>query len=183
LGLEEKTIVVFTSDNGGKDRVTSNAPLRGAKHNLYEGGIRVPCIIKWPLKIKSGSQVDVPLISDDFYPTLLDLTGFSLLPDQHMDGISFKNILTGESKKVDREALYWHYPHGVFQGAVRSGDYKLIYHYKTGEAALFNLAEDIGESWDIGTEETETIQKMKKMLSKWLDQSHARFPSSEVIMP
>jgi len=183
LGLEENTIVVFTSDNGGKGRVTSNAPLRGAKHDLYEGGIRVPTIIRWLGKIKAGVVSNAPLISDDFYPTLLDAAGLPLEPEQHLDGISFKKILIREAKNIDREALYWHYPHGVFQGAVRWGDYKLMYHYRTGETALYNLADDLSESKDISSAETGKTKKMTKMLKKWLKKTQARFPEEGVVLP
>lgn len=183
LGLRDNTIVVFTSDNGGKGSVTSNAPLRGAKHNLYEGGIRVPTIIRWPGKVKADSVSTVPLISHDFYPTLLDLADLPLLPEQHRDGISFKKILTGEARQTSREALYWHYPHGVFQGAVRWEDYKLVYHYQTGEAALYNLADDFGENNDISSIESKKTRKMTKMLKKWLSETQARFPKEGINLP
>ncbi len=183
LGIKQNTIVVYTSDNGGKGNVTSNFPLKGAKHNLYEGGIRVPLIIRWPGKIPSGKVCGKPLISNDFYPTILDLAQIPLIPEQHMDGISFKKLLTGEGKIKKREALYWHYPHGVFQGAIRMGDYKLIYNYKTGEAELYNLVKDPGENTDISKDNEEQLQRMKKMLREWLADNSARFPAEDIIMP
>lgn len=183
LGIRENTIVVFTSDNGGKHSVTSNAPLRGAKHNLYEGGIRVPLIVRWPGYVDPNSTYNEPLISNDFYPTLLDLVNLNLIPEQHVDGVSFKSVLFGNPNPVPREALCWHYPHGVFQGAVRMGNYKLIFHYKTGEVELFDLSNDISESNDISNSNQEIVDKLRNMLKKWLEDNNARFPDSGVVMP
>ena len=184
LGLKENTIVVFTSDNGGKGTVTSNAPLRGAKQDLYEGGIRIPFIVSWPGKIKAGSQSNFPLSLTDCYPTLLDLAGLPLEPKQHIDGMSFKDILTGAKSKLNREALYWHFPHNLFfQGVVRLNDYKLVYQYKTGATELFDLSKDMGERNDISTQEPELVNRMKKMLRLWLVETNAKFPKQGIIMP
>jgi arylsulfatase A-like enzyme len=183
LGLTEKTIVIFTSDNGGKHTATSNAPLRGAKHNLYEGGIRVPFIVKWPGKIKAGSVSNTPLYFVDCYPTFLDLAGLPLESSQHLDGLSFKPVLTGKSKDVNRNALYWHYPHGVFQGAVRWNDFKLVYHYKTGQSEVYDLSKDIGEQNDLSKKDLELTSKMKIMLRDWLKETGAKFPKTGMIMP
>jgi len=120
-GLGENTIVVWTSDNGGKGSVTSNLPLRGMKHNLYEGGIRVPTIVRWPGKITAGSRSSTPLISTDFYPTLLELTGCPPRPSQHLGGVSFKPVLMGSDDFFERGPLYWHYPHSRNEGAIREG--------------------------------------------------------------
>jgi arylsulfatase A-like enzyme len=183
LGLRENTIIVFTSDNGGKHSVTSNAPLRGAKHNLYEGGIRVPTIIRYPYKIASGSRSDLPLISDDFYPTLLDLAGLPLEKPQHVDGHSFRNVLVNGSAKSVHQALFWHYPHGRFEGAVRWKNYKLIYEYKTGKSELYDLSLDLSEHNDLAQQQVKTVNKMKKMLGRWLTKSGARFPETGIIRP
>ena len=183
LGLRENTIIVFTSDNGGKHSVTSNAPLRGAKHNLYEGGIRVPTIIRYPYKIASGSRSDLPLISDDFYPTLLDLAGLPLEKPQHVDGHSFRNVLVNGSAKSVHQALFWHYPHGRFEGAVRWKNYKLIYEYKTGKSELYDLSLDLSEHNDLAQQQVKTVNKMKKMLRRWLTKSGARFPETGIIRP
>lgn len=182
LGLRENTIVIFTSDNGGKHNVTSNAPLRGAKHNLYEGGIRVPFIVKWPGKIKAGSVSNTPLYFVDCYPTLLDLAGLPLEHSQHLDGLSFKTVLTGERRDVKRNTLYWHYPHGVFQGAVRWNDYKLVYHYQTGKSELFDLSKDIGENNDLSSKNPDLTSKMKIMLRDWLKETGAKFPKTGMVM-
>jgi arylsulfatase A-like enzyme len=126
MGLDDNTVLIFTSDNGGKGSVTSNLPLKGMKHNLDEGGIRVPTIVRWTGKIEAGSVCDIPLITNDLYPTFMDLAHASSMPEQHMDGISFKDVLLGGSEGVEREAIYWHYPHSRMEGAVRKGDFKLI---------------------------------------------------------
>jgi arylsulfatase A-like enzyme len=175
LGLANGTIIVFTSDNGGKGSVTSNLPLRGMKHNLYEGGIRVPLIVCWPGRIENGSRCARPLISNDFYPTLLELAGLPREPRQHVDAVSFKPILLGESDDIRREALYWHYPHSRNEGAVRLGDHKLIYRYRTGTAELYNLAEDIGETRDLSVDYPELTQQMTQMLRSWHQDVGAQF--------
>lgn len=159
------------------------APLRGAKHDLYEGGIRVPLIVRWPGKIRPRSRSDWPLISDDFYPTLLDLAGLPLRPEQHIDGRSFKPILLEESSTINRDALFWHYPHGVFQGAVRQGNMKLVYHYQTGKAELFDLEKDPGERNDISESNSDIVIQMKAMLREWLKETNARFPEEGVVLP
>jgi len=115
-GLDKNTIIIFMSDNGGlstsrgKGCPTSNLPLRAGKGWVYEGGIREPMIIKWPGVTKAGSTCDVPVVSTDFYPTMLQMAGLPLNPKQHIDGISLVPLLKGENK-LDREALYFHYPH------------------------------------------------------------------------
>jgi arylsulfatase A-like enzyme len=159
LGLRDNTIIVFTSDNGGKHSVTSNAPLRGAKHNLYEGGIRVPTIIRYPNKVVSGSRSKIPLISDDFYPTLLDLAGLPLEKEQHLDGQSFRKTLLSGSTKSIHEALFWHYPHSRFEGAVKWKNYKLIYEYKTGKSELYNLSLDLGEQNNLAHQYPKIVNK------------------------
>jgi arylsulfatase A-like enzyme len=175
LALANRTIVLFTSDNGGKGSVTSNLPLRGMKHNLYEGGIRVPLVVRWPGRVKAGSRCSHPLISNDVYPTLLDLAGLPPEPQQHVDGVSFKPILLGRRTDVDREALYWHYPHSRNEGAVRLGDHKLLLRYKTGSAELYNLADDPGETRDLSADDPELTQRMTRMLQQWHQEVGARF--------
>ncbi|MCK4998356.1 MAG: sulfatase [Anaerohalosphaera sp.] len=176
MKLEKDTIVIFTSDNGGKGSVTSNLPLNGAKHDLREGGIRVPLIVRWPGIIKAGSSCEHPLISNDFYPTILDLLGLPLMPEKHIDGISFKDILLGRKSTTDRDALYWHYPHSRFEGVVRKGDYKLAYFYKTDKCQLYNLRKDIGELNDLSEQYPGRVVQMRKKLKRWLLSVNARFP-------
>lgn len=181
--LRNHTIVVFTSDNGGKDSVTSNAPLRGAKHSLYEGGIRVPAVIRYPPKIKAGTTSDAPLISDDFYPTLLDLAGLPPEAAQHLDGRSFSELALGQKSASPHEALFWHYPHRRFEAAVRWNNFKLIYEYRTGAAELFDLNVDIGEQNDLAATKPEMVNQMKRMLRQWLRDTSARFPDEDIVMP
>ena len=176
LGIEENTIVIFTSDNGGKHTVTSNAPLRGAKHNLDEGGIRVSLVVKWPDKIEAGSTNSTPLISNDFYPTILDLLGLPLEPENHLDGVSFKGILLGNPESVDRDVLFFHYPHSRMEGAVRWKNFKLNYRYETGESTLYDLSEDIGEANDLSKEMPGLTSDLRTLLREGLKSTDARFP-------
>jgi arylsulfatase A-like enzyme len=188
LGLEDNTIIFFMSDNGGmsvmngtpryettKDKIdartsTSNLPLRGAKGWLYEGGIRVPMIVKWPQKGKQGTVCDEPLISVDFYPTILEMVGAE---DQikEIDGKSFTRLVQG--KKMDRGPIYWHFPqysnHGMQSpgGAIRDGDYKLLEYFENGTVQLFNLKDDIGEQNDLSKIELQKAKQLTAKLHQW----------------
>lgn len=190
LGIEENTLVIFYSDNGGMsaanfwdpERVipddildkaysTSNMPLRGGKGWLYEGGIRVPLIVKWPGQGAQGLVTDVPVITPDFFPTILEILGITG-KSATSDGVSFAPLLQG-AKTLDREAIYWHFPHysnhGMQSpgGAVRSGDYKLLEYYESGRVQLFNLANDIGEQNDLADWEPEKAAELLNMLHTW----------------
>jgi arylsulfatase A-like enzyme len=134
LGLTQNTAVFFMSDNGGlstsEGSPTCNLPLRGGKGWLYEGGIREPLLVRWPGVTAPGATCDVPVVSTDFYPTMLAMAGLPLRPQQHLDGRSLVPLLEGK-KELDREAIYWHYPHygnqgGFPGGAIRMGDWLLI---------------------------------------------------------
>ena len=177
MGLDENTVFIFTSDNGGKGSVTSNLPLKGMKHNLDEGGIRIPTIIRWTGKIQAGATCSEPLITNDFYPTMLDLANTPLKPEQHMDGISIKDVLLGNKTETGRDAIYWHYPHSRMEGAIRMGDYKLLYYYKLDETHLYNLRDDIGELNDLSLEQPEKTEEMLVMLKTWLKEVGARLPA------
>lgn len=191
LGLTDNTILIFYSDNGGMaaanfgnpkrkinpsklDRAfsTSNLPLRGAKGWLYEGGIRVPLIVKWAGVKAPGSVCDVPVTSPDLFPTILDMLNVPLMPEQHVDGQSIVPLLEGE-KTLDRDAIYWHFPHysnhGMQSpgGAVRAGDYKLIEYFENGTVQLFNLKDDLGELHDLSKEEPERANELREMLHRW----------------
>ena len=191
LGLEENTIVIFFSDNGGMsganlgnpkrvirpnqlDRAysTSNLPLRGAKGWLYEGGIREPMIIKWPQRGLRGAISDVPVISTDFYPTILQLVGLPLMPEQHLDGVSLVPLLKGQ-KTLARPAIYWHFPHysnhGMQSpgGAIRLGDYKLLEYFENNTVQLFNLKEDPGEHNDLAKAQPKKAAELRKRLQAW----------------
>jgi len=185
-GQAENTVVIFTSDNGGlataEGSPTTNAPLAEGKGWMYEGGTREPLIIKAPGITKPGTTCDVPVTSPDFYPTLLELAGLELLPQQHTDGVSFLPLLKG-SGAPHREAIYWHYPHYGNQGgtpgsSVRSGDYKLIEFFEDGRLELYNLREDIGEDNDLAESEPETTERLARMLAEWRRSVEAKIPQS-----
>jgi len=176
LGLADRTIVCFTSDNGGlstsEGRPTSNLPLKAGKGWLYEGGIRVPYIIRWPGITKPGSRCSVPVTGTDFYPTLLEAVGLPLKPYQHVDGVSLVPLLQGAATTVNREAIYWHYPHYGNQGGrpgscVRAGDYKLIETFEDDAVELYNLKQDIGEEHDLSTAMPGKTAELRDMLHAW----------------
>lgn len=185
LGLSENTAVFFMSDNGGLSTAegtpTSNLPLRAGKGWLYEGGIREPMIVRWPGKTAPGSECAAPVISTDFYPTMLAMAGLPLRPRQHVDGRSLVPLLKQEGK-LHREAIYWHYPHygnqgGSPGGAVRSGDWKLIEFFGPKRVELYNLAEDLGEDHNLAEEEPERAARMLEMLRAWQREVGARMPT------
>ena len=183
LGIEKETIVCFTSDNGGlstsEGSPTSNLPLRGGKGWLYEGGIREPFIIRYPDKFKA-SVSDVPVISTDFYPTILDLANIKLKPNQHMDGVSLMPILKSDKGEIEREAIYWHYPHysnqgGFPGGAIRINNFKLVERYEDGKTHLYDLNKDLGELNDIAESHRDKVTTMQKKLHDWYKEVDAKF--------
>lgn len=183
LGIADNTAIMFMSDNGGlstsEGSPTSNLPLRGGKGWVYEGGIREPFLIRWPGVAKPGSHCDVPVISTDFYPTILEMAGLPLKNEQHLDGVSLVPLLKGGTS-IDRDALYWHYPHYANQGgfpggAIRMGDWKLIERYEDGRVHLYDLGRDIGEREDLATQYPERVKQMRKKLHAWYKQVDAKF--------
>ena len=183
LGIAENTAVILMSDNGGlstsEGSPTSNLPLRGGKGWLYEGGIREPFLIRWPGVAKPGSESDVPVISTDFYPTILDMAGLPLKTDQHMDGVSLVPLLKGATS-IDRDAIYWHYPHygnqgGFPGGAIRMGDFKLIERFEDGRVHLYDLQNDIGERQDLASQYPQRVEQMRSKLHAWYKQVAAKF--------
>lgn len=183
LGLDDNTVVCFTSDNGGlstsEGSPTSNLPLRGGKGWLYEGGIREPFLIRWPGVTQPGQTSDEPVVSMDFYPTMLQMAGLDLKPDQHLDGHSLVPLLK-DGTPPDREALFWHYPHYANQGgfpgaAVRMGRYKLIERFEDGRVHLYDLENDPGERKDLSDEMPARVRQMKDRLHAWYDEVDARF--------
>ena len=186
LGLAENTVVIFMSDNGGlstsEGHPTSNLPLRAGKGWLYEGGIREPMIIKWPGVTRSGSVSETPVISTDFYPTMLEMAGIAPKETQHKDGVSLVPVLKRQ-ETFDREALYWHYPHYGNQGgspgsAIRVGDWKLIEFYENDRVELYNLSTDIGEKSDLSQSEPKKARELQEMLHNWRREMGARRPSA-----
>lgn len=183
-GIADRTVVVFLSDNGGEGTPgwasTCNAPLRKWKGHLYEGGIRVPFIVRWPGKIRPGVSA-TPVSSVDLFPTVLDLAGVRAETRNRLDGRSLARVLRG-SEKLDREALYWHYPHyspqgGVPSSAVRKGDFKLIEFFETGQTELYNLRDDIGEQHDLARELPERRNELHALLKRWREEVHAALPA------
>jgi arylsulfatase A-like enzyme len=179
-GLADRTVVIFMSDNGGIPSANSMLPLRGQKSQYYEGGIRVPLIIKAPGMTKPGSLCHEPVISTDFYPTMLEIAGLPLKPEQHRDGVSIANLLKGDDS-LDRDAIYWHFPLYHFNGAtpcsaVRAGDYKLIEFFEDNHVELYNLKDDIGETTDISKSNPVKANKLRKMLHKWRKDVNAQIP-------
>ena len=183
-GLADRTIVVFMSDNGGlstaEGHSTSNLPLRGGKGWLYEGGVREPWIIRAPGVVAPGSVCDTPVVSTDFYPTLLELAGLPLNPQQHRDGVSLLPLLKGE--KLSRGPLFWHYPHygnqgGAPSGAVRDGDWKLIEWYEDGSLELYNLRDDLGEKTNLAAGQPEKVKQLRDKLHAWRRDVNALMPT------
>ena len=176
-GLRDRTIVIFTSDNGGlhvpelrHERVTHNTPFRAGKGFLYEGGLRVPLIVRGP-GLAAKQAIDTPIVNTDWVPTLLDLAGLPV-PDG-LDGISQATLLTtGSSAEAARRPLFWHLPHYTNQGsrpsgAVRDGDWKLVEHYDTGQVELFDLRQDAGESKNLAAAEPTRTSALRERLRDW----------------
>ena len=183
LGLSQNTIVVFTSDNGGlstsEGHPTSNLPYRGGKGWMYEGGLRVPWIVRAPGLTKEGSVCDTPILSTDLYPTLLELAGVTR-PEHGVDGKSFVRLLRGE--QFERGPLYWHYPHYGNQGgapgaAVRDGKWKLIEWYEGDPSQLFNLEQDPGETTNMANQAPEKVQQLREQLDHWRKDVGAVMPT------
>ncbi len=181
LNLAEETLVIFTSDNGAYGGVTDLSPLRGVKGHLYEGGIRVPLIVRWPGQVEAGTLSGEPVISMDFFPTILDVAGLEQTPGTPLDGESLLPHLL-EMKPLEREAIYFHYPNYAFHsenrlgGAVRQGDYKLIYFYDDDSVELYDVVNDLSEEHDLSSEMPEVAAEMKADLAAWLESSGAKMP-------
>ena len=170
--IEENTLVIFTSDNGGMSKATDNSPLRANKGSNYEGGLRVPVIVKWPGVTEPGSISDEPVISTDFYPTILGATGLPKRPLQHVDGVDLSSVLKGRSR-IDRQSLFWHYPHynqhpqSFPATVIRKGHWKLIEILDTGELELYNLALDVGEQNNLADVHSGLAQSLLAEMRAW----------------
>jgi arylsulfatase A-like enzyme len=184
LGLDKNTIVIFTSDNGGvasgDNYSTSNTPLRGGKGTQWEGGIREPYFISVPWMQIAGKKCDVPVSGVDFYPTILDLAGLPLTPDQHQDGISILPLLKG-GQVADR-SLIWHYPHYGNQGGdpnsiIRRGDWKLIHYLENGINELYNLKDDLSERTNVAAANPDKTVELWTELDQYLKSVGAKYPA------
>ncbi|TWU45461.1 Arylsulfatase [Novipirellula aureliae] len=179
-GVEDNTIVIFTSDNGGlstsEGTPTSNLPLRGGKGWVYEGGIREPWIVRYPGVTKPGSISAEPICSIDLLPTVASAAGAEI--QQTVDGIDIRPALEGGT--LDRDALFWHYPHysnqgGIPGGAIRVGKYKLFERYEDGRVHLYDLDADISETNDLAEKMPERVEQMRKRLHQWYHSVDAKF--------
>ncbi|MDW7680212.1 MAG: sulfatase [bacterium] len=176
LNLTDKTIVIFVSDNGGLEILQDQAPLRGGKATIFEGGIKVPMAIKWPGVIKPGAVSKIPVITDDLFPTITDMVGIKYaIPD--IDGESLVPLST-QNAGLKRDAIYWHYPHYHHLGykpasAIREGDYKLIewheeaLYNEKNQINLYNVREDVGEINDLANEMPELAIRLREKLHQW----------------
>ncbi|MFM8905723.1 MAG: sulfatase [Verrucomicrobiota bacterium] len=179
-GLTENTVIVITGDNGGLLPITDNAPLRAGKGSAYEGGVRVPFIVAWPGKLAPKVVSDVPAVTIDIYPTVLELAG--IRPMQSLvDGISLAPLLT-KGSKPERDTVFWHYPHyhpggATPYSAVRSGDWRLVHFYEDGRDELYNLAADVGEKNELSAKEPEVAKALRTRLDAWLKSVDAQLPT------
>ncbi len=186
-GISDNTIIVFSSDNGGligsKNRVTSNYPLLNGKGHMYEGGVRVPLIIFDPRSRQAAGKSDVPVISCDLYPTLVEMAGLEVdkETERGFDGLNIGSLLSGETE-LKREALFWHYPHYHTEGArpysaVRSGNWKLIRFFEDDHYELYNLEDDISETENLVDSYPKKSGELKEMLFAWYKRAGAQMPS------
>jgi uncharacterized sulfatase len=189
LDLSDSTAVVFFSDNGGllrfQDRetgeiesITSNAPFRGGKGTCYEGGIRVPLIVRWPGVTPPGSVCTVPVISNDLFPTFLSMAGLPPMPGQHLDGLDLTPLLRGDAE-LPRNTLYWHYPHYHHlppHSAVRHENWKLLRFYEDDTVELYDLAADPGETTDLATARPAVARQLRTWLAGHLRAVDAPMP-------
>ncbi len=172
LKLDENTVIILTSDNGGFYNATSNAPLRANKGAYYEGGIRVPLIVKWPGVTKPGLVVNEPVTSTDLYPTCLAAAGLPARPNQHQDGVNLRPLLAGEGS-LSARSLFWHYPHynehpsSVPSSVIRKGPWKLIETFDPEGSELYNLADDLSETKNLASTETAKVYELRSELDAW----------------
>lgn len=190
-GIEEDTMFVLTSDNGGlyrrydyreqaDDDVSSLAPLKGEKGMLYEGGIRIPFVVRYPRTIRAGEICPEPAISHDLFPTFVDVAKGELPANQIIDGVSLQPLFRDPDATLDREALYWHFPHYHHDrpaSAIRAGGWKLIeYLDDSGDLELYNLEEDVGETRNLARQENQKALELLSMLRRWRTDVVARMP-------
>ncbi|MFI3331028.1 MAG: sulfatase [Rikenellaceae bacterium] len=204
LNLSENTLIIFASDNGGVSYITNNAPLKGGKGNLYEGGIRTPAFACWPGVIKPNSESSTPVHSLDIMPTLAEISGAKLPDNQPVDGVSIMNVLKG--KKLKERTLYWHYPlylmgstkkgalndkvfpiygtnkmywRAVPSSAILKQGWKLIYFYEYDKCELYNIEQDLSEKHELSEKNPKKVEELKQDLFEWLKLTSADIPQKE----
>ncbi len=181
LQLSGETLVIFTSDNGGFGGVSDCRPLRASKGYLYEGGIRVPLIVRWRGAAAGGTTCRTPVISTDFYPTLLEVAGLMPQGTKKLDGLSIVPTLK-QTGALKRKAIFFHYPNYAWHrsnrlgGAIREGHYKLIKWYDDESVELYNLADDLSEKNDLSAKMPRKASDLKRKLETWLAESSAAMP-------
>ena len=185
-GRSADTLVVFTSDNGGLSTAegapTSNLPLRAGKGFVYEGGIRVPLLVRWPGVVRPGTTSDVPVTTLDIAATLMDVAGAPVRDDAPLDGMSLWPVLAGAEPPSPRD-LVWHYPHYSNQGgrpaaALVSGSEKVVEHFEDGRVEFFDLAHDPGERHDLAGERPERAAELEARLAAWRKRVGATLPTA-----
>ncbi|QDT56377.1 Arylsulfatase [Caulifigura coniformis] len=201
LGLGKNTLIIFSSDNGGvggysragvfkntgKGEITDNAPLRGGKGMLYEGGVRVPWVVRWTDTIKPGSASTQPILSVDLHPTLLELSGGVAPDNQPLDGVSLvASLKSGGEKPLGREDLFWHFPgylgaagnswRTTPASAIRHGDYKLIEFFEDGRLELYDVVKDAGQEKDLAKEKPDMVKDLHARLVAWRESVNAPIP-------
>ena len=187
LKLAKNTIVIFASDNGGLQKiftgvgetVSTNKPLRDEKGTLYEGGVRVPLIVRWANVVKPGTECDEPVTTADLLPTFVAMANLKK-PTQVVDGSSLVPLLNAKQTSLKRDAIYFHYPHYHHSrpaGAIRKGDWKLIEFFEEGKLELYNLANDLGEQTDLAGKHPEKAKALQAQLANWRKTVGARMPT------
>ncbi len=180
LEIADETLVIFTSDNGGWSGATDNRPLRSGKGYLYEGGLRVPLVIRWPGVTRAATVSDCPVITMDLTATMLDAAGIALAKDELLDGETLRPLFS--DNRLRRDALYFHYPHFAFHkanrpgSAIRWGKYKLILRYDDDSVELFDLEKDLGETTNLAVANPEIAHKLQQRLQGWLEQTKGALP-------
>ena len=186
LGLAEDTVIFLTGDNGGLtlSETTDNAPLRDGKGSAYEGGVRVPGVVRWPGVTQPGSVSDEPIITPDFYPTILEITGTTgdTKHNQEVDGTSLVPVFRDAEAQLDRDAIYWHYPHyhpggAKPYGAIRRGDYRLVEFYEDMRAELYDLKNDPGEKNNLLESQPARAKELRERLQAWRTTIGAQMPT------
>ena len=188
LSLTDNTVVVFTSDNGGLRQIytkvgeiiSTNAPLRDEKGTLYEGGIRVPMIVRWPGVVMPNTRSADPTTTADLLPTFCEIASTEC-PDQPIDGMSMVSLLKSDgTATLDREGIYFHYPHYHHSrpaGAVRAGDWKLIEFFEDGSLELYNLKNDLSETTNMVSANESVAKHLQAKLKAWRTHAGARMPT------